>query len=56
MVPSQAAWLRNILFAIAFFLLVEGAFLRYKGHSLAWYFIGMSVLAYIIARFFMKRK
>lgn len=44
------------LLVLAFVLLIIGAILRYKAHPLAWYFIGVAVVLYILARFFIKEK
>jgi len=46
--------LRNILMSVAFVLLIVGAFLKLKGHPVAWYFVGVSIVLYIAARFFIK--
>lgn len=44
------------LLVLAFVLLIVGAILRYKVNPLAWYFIGVAVVLYILARFFIKEK
>jgi hypothetical protein len=48
--------LRGLLIALAFLLLIAGAWLRMNRHAFAWYFIGAAFLVYIIARFFIRRR
>jgi hypothetical protein len=40
---------------IAFILLIAGAVLKLKGHPEAWYLLGISIVLYVFARFFIRR-
>ena len=44
------------LLIIAFVLLIIGAILQYKDLQIAWAFIGVAVVLYVIARIFMRDK
>ncbi len=44
------------LLAIAFLLLITGAVLHYQDLDIAWWFIGIAVIVYIIARVFLREK
>ncbi len=44
------------LLILAFVLLITGAILQYKNLAVAWVFIGVAVVLYVIARFFMREK
>ncbi len=44
------------LLILAFVLLIAGAILQYKNLAVAWVFIGVAVVLYVIARFFMREK
>lgn len=50
------AGLRNILIALAFLLLIAGAWLRMSRHAFGWYFVGAAFMVYIVARFFIPRR
>jgi len=44
------------LLVLAFVLLIIGAILQYKQLTVAWLFVGVAVVLYLIARIFMRDK
>lgn len=44
------------LLILAFVLLIIGAILQYKNMNIAWVFIVVAVVLYVIARIFMREK